>query len=182
MTFHVRTPLRLATEHAVRIGVRFTTAEVAAHAAATELATSRYLQRLVADGVLDRAGDGFTAGARAPEWLKQEPKTRPGGDAKDYRRRQGVLDAWRKRDWDGKRAGGGVLMRQPTLTDTMQHQEAPTDTMTQLLSLKDAAEAFGVHKNTVARWVSTGVIRAVKIGAQTVRVPETEIKRVTELK
>ena len=180
MTFSVRTPLRLATEHAVRLGVVFTVAEVATHADALALATTRYLTRLVADGVLVRDGDGLRRGPGAAKWAKAAPKTRPGGDAKDYRRRQAVLDAWRKRDWDAKRAGGAVLMRQPATArdNSCQSEEIMPDEA--YLTVREAAAMIGVSPRTVWRMWSKGKIRVIKIGAQIRRVPQSDLIKAME--
>ena len=43
-------------------------------------------------------------------------------------------------------------------------------------NMREVAEIFGVHWQTIRNWIKSGKIRAVKIEG-TVRIPEEEIER-----
>ena len=45
------------------------------------------------------------------------------------------------------------------------------------LTIQETARRLKVHGATVRRWIKGGQIAAVKIGARTVRVPESEVAR-----
>ena len=51
-------------------------------------------------------------------------------------------------------------------------------TQYKLLSVKQAAQALGVSRETVRRWIYRGVLHAVRVGRNH-KVPEIELQRLT---
>ncbi len=49
-----------------------------------------------------------------------------------------------------------------------------------LLTVKEVADYFGTHPETVRRWIRTGRLQAVKATARTIRIPSDAIESLTE--
>lgn len=47
----------------------------------------------------------------------------------------------------------------------------------QLLQVREAAKALGVHENTLRRWADAGLIQVVRLPSGVRRVPADEIER-----
>lgn len=52
--------------------------------------------------------------------------------------------------------------------------------MEKLYTATEAAEMLQVHPNTVKFWFKTGKIKGRQVGAGWIRIPESEIFRITE--
>ncbi|KKK46851.1 hypothetical protein LCGC14_3161080 [marine sediment metagenome] len=50
-----------------------------------------------------------------------------------------------------------------------------------MLTIKEVAEKFGVHEQTVYRWVYSGKLKAIKVGGL-LRVTEEQLKEFVEVK
>lgn len=50
------------------------------------------------------------------------------------------------------------------------------------LSLKEVADRFGVHEDTVRRWLKKGQILGGRVGPKLLRIPVTEVRRVMQLR
>ena len=46
-------------------------------------------------------------------------------------------------------------------------------------SLKEFAEIFGLDRVTVRRYIADGQVKAFRVGPETIRIPVTEIERLT---
>ncbi|MDR0476219.1 MAG: helix-turn-helix domain-containing protein [Treponema sp.] len=45
------------------------------------------------------------------------------------------------------------------------------------LTYKDFADKIGVHKQTIYRWVKSGILRHIRFSSRIVLIPDTELDR-----
>lgn len=109
--------LRQAVEFITTLSCRATVKEVARIAGVDERAAGRYVGQLVNQGVLNRDESTYQIwpGPTAEEWRKKPPKTKPGGNSREYQEARRLREELRQRDWQWSRAqidpdvGGGPM-------------------------------------------------------------------------
>lgn len=47
-----------------------------------------------------------------------------------------------------------------------------------LMSVRSAAEAIGVHENTMRNWTNSGLVHAVRLPTGVRRIPRSEVERI----
>lgn len=53
--------------------------------------------------------------------------------------------------------------------------------MQKLLSIKEAAEALGVHRNTIRNWISSGRLTPIRFSSRTIRIPADNLNNMKEM-
>ena len=52
--------------------------------------------------------------------------------------------------------------------------------MQKLLTPKEAAEALGVHRNTIYNWISSGRLTTIRFSKRTIRIPADNLNNMKE--
>jgi excisionase family DNA binding protein len=58
------------------------------------------------------------------------------------------------------------------------HQNKPSSPRG-LLTVKESAQEFGVHENSIRNWILEGRLKAVRIGAHIVRIEAAELAKLS---
>ncbi|MGC4933856.1 helix-turn-helix domain-containing protein [Gordonia sp. DT30] len=56
----------------------------------------------------------------------------------------------------------------------------PKNTNTKMVTVNEAAEMLGVHRNTIRTWIASGAIRAQRLGPRMIRIRVADIEAVIQ--
>jgi hypothetical protein len=93
------TDLRSAIATLTTYACAWSAEEAAQLSGHSTVAVRKYLAILVREGVVVVVEGGWMAGQRAAEWRATKPKTKAGGNSREYRQRQAVRDALAARQY-----------------------------------------------------------------------------------
>lgn len=180
--------LRASVAYLLRLRIPFGSEDLATLAAVDPIRAKAYLTQLAKVPICAvklRAGGFCIPGRYARRWIALVPKTRPGGNATEYRRQREVRERLEHRAWEAAKAGTlEVLTSQQDAGDSMVPQEdasVPNVAATMGLTLKQAAEMAQCSEDTIRRRVHDGTIRAVRIaGTRLVRIPHDQMARLSQ--
>jgi excisionase family DNA binding protein len=175
--------LRRACCYLLSLRCAWTAQECAQLAECEVPAAKAFLARLKKNGVVAMGGgEGhYKAGSEAARWMREKPKTRPGGHAKGYLKLKALREELAARDWQAARAGP-LTCQESSCAHTGAQECAPAqegEAMDAMLTVERAAQLLSVSAQTVRRWGREGHIVLIRVGPSVVRVPPAEIARLS---
>lgn len=147
----------------------------------TKRAVKRYLTQLVGLRVLERNGLAFRKGPHAAEWMATKPKTRAGGNSREYLAQKAARDHMRQQDWQD---GRGRLTCQTVPDGAMLRQDRKNTVMsTNPLELTcnftviEVAKMLRISERTIWRKIGQGEIAVIRPSVKLVRINRAEVER-----